>query len=273
MKIAFATCVRLGRSCIEEILRIGGRLDLLITLGDERAQSKSGRIYLDDLSQEHGIPLLKIDNINEPAVLQALRERKIDWLFIIGWSQIAKSELLNTPALGCIGMQPTLLPVGRGRAAVPWAILKGLDRTGVTLFKLDEGVDTGDIIGQEMIALSETVTATELYERVNQAHISLIARYWDDVVSGNVSLHPQDAAAATVWPGRRPEDGEITREMTMLEADRMVRAVTHPYPGAFYREGDRILRIWSARASAESGRIPLRDGWLEPIDFQWEGRS
>lgn len=53
----------------------------------------------------------------------------------------------------------------------------------------------------------------------------------------------------------------------------MVRAVTHPYPGAFYREGDRILRIWSARASAESGRIPLRDGWLEPIDFQWEGRS
>ena len=103
MKIAFATCVRLGRSCIitsiEEILRIGGRLDLLITLGDERAQSKSGRIYLDDLSQEHGIPLLKIDNINEPAVLQALRERKIDWLFIIGWSQIAKSELLNTPAL------------------------------------------------------------------------------------------------------------------------------------------------------------------------------
>ena len=61
MKIAFATCVRLGRSCIEEILRIGGRLDLLITLGDERAQSKSGRIYLDDLSQEHGIPLLKID--------------------------------------------------------------------------------------------------------------------------------------------------------------------------------------------------------------------
>ena len=70
-------------------------------------------------------------------------------------------------------MHPTLLPVGRGRAAVPWAILKGLDRTGVTLFKLDEGVDTGDIIGQEMIALSETVTATELYERVNQAHISL----------------------------------------------------------------------------------------------------
>lgn len=271
MKIAFATCVQLGRSCVEEIFRLGGGLDLLITLRDERARNKSGRIYLDGLSREHGVPLLKIDNINEPAVIEALREREIDWLFIIGWSQIAKAELLNTPKLGCIGMHPTLLPQGRGRAAVPWAILKGLDRTGVTLFKLDEGVDTGDIIGQEVIPLEEGITATELYERVDRAHITLIDRYWAALVSGTADLHPQDETLATEWPGRKPEDGELTGAMTMLEADRMVRAVTHPYPGAFYREGNRILRIWSAQVSPEKGRVRLRDGWLEPIDFEVEG--
>ena len=65
MKVAFVTCVQLGRSCIEEILRIGGKLDLLITLEDEQAKNKSGRIYLDDLSQLYGIPLLKIRNIND----------------------------------------------------------------------------------------------------------------------------------------------------------------------------------------------------------------
>lgn len=270
MKSAFATCVRLGRSCIEEILRLGGRLDLLITLEDGQAKNKSGRIYLDDLSRLHGIPLLKIRNINDPAVIEALREREIDWLMIIGWSQIAGPELLHTPALGCIGMHPTLLPEGRGRAAVPWAILKGLDRTGVTLFKLDEGVDTGDIIGQEVIALEKGVTATELYERVERAHISLIDRFWRDIAEGSVRLHPQDHAAATVWPGRKPEDGKITGGMTMEEADRMVRAVTHPYPGAFYQEGDQVLRIWSARVDSEKGRIRLRDGWLEPLDFTVE---
>lgn len=270
MNIAFATCVQLGRSCVEEIFRLGGRLDLLITLKDERARNKSGRVYLDDLSREHGVPLLKIDNINEPAVIEALREKAIDWLFIIGWSQIAKAELLDTPALGCVGMHPTLLPQGRGRAAVPWAILKGLPQTGVTMFKLDKGVDTGDIIGQEVIDLPEGITAAELYERVDQAHIALMARYWDALVSGTVRLRPQDEALATVWPGRKPEDGEITGTMTMLEADRMVRAVTHPYPGAFYREGDRILRIWSARVSPEGGRISLRDGWLDPVSFEWE---
>ena len=57
----------------------------------------------------------------------------------------------------------------------------------------------------------------------------------------------------------------------MLEADRMIRAVTHPYPGAFYREGERVLRIWSARVSPKEGRIRLRDGWLEPVDFEGEG--
>lgn len=271
MNAAFATCVQLGRSCIEEILRINGRLELLITLKDERARHKSGRIYLDDLSEQHQIPLLKIDNINEPCVLDVLRERKIDWLFIIGWSQIAGADLLNTPAKGCIGMHPTLLPAGRGRAAIPWAILKGLSQTGVTMFKLDEGVDTGDIIGQGVIGLDKRITAAELYERVNQMHVELISRYWPDIVSGNVRLLPQDQKAATQWPGRKPEDGEITGDMTMLEADRMVRAVTHPYPGAFYWEGDRLLRIWSARVSPASGRIRLKDGYLDPIEFESEG--
>src|SRR5690606_23924645 len=121
--MALATCVQLGRSCIEEIYRIGGKLDLLITLHDEKAKKKSGRIYLDDISQTHRIPLLKISNINDPEVIEALIQYRIDWLFIIGWSQIARKEVLETPNKGCIGMHPTLLPVGRGRAAIPWAII------------------------------------------------------------------------------------------------------------------------------------------------------
>ena len=96
MKMAFATCVQLGLSCIEEIYKIGGDLDLLITLKDERAKNKSGRIYLDEISAKHDIPLLKIDNINDKEVIDALKGYEIDWLFIIGWSQIAKKELLDT---------------------------------------------------------------------------------------------------------------------------------------------------------------------------------
>jgi methionyl-tRNA formyltransferase len=272
-KIAFATCVQLGLSCIEEIYRIGGNLDLLITLKDEKAKKKSGRIYLDDIANEQSVPLLKIDNINDQEVLDALREHQIDWLFIIGWSQIARKQVLEAPTYGCIGMHPTLLPVGRGRAAIPWAIIKGLQETGVTMFKLDEGVDTGDIIGQDSISLNENSTATELYKKVDQMHITLIEKYWNSIVNNNITLTKQNEADATEWPGRKPEDGEILNSMTMDEADKLVRAVTHPYPGAFYHAEEKTLRIWSAKTNSADGGITLKDGYLTPIDYEIEEKS
>lgn len=272
MKIAFTTCVQLGRSCIEKILGMGGRLDLLITLKDEKARDKSGRVYLDDIAQEHGIPLLKINNINDPEVVETVREMGIDWLFVIGWSQIVKPELLDTPKKGCIGMHPTLLPMGRGRASVPWAILKGLDKTGVSMFKLDEGVDTGELLGQIEIPMRADMNATELYAAVNRAHVELIEKYWEEIVEDRIEAVRQDETKATVWEGRKPEDGELFHTMTMQEAERMVRAVTHPYPGAFYREEGKKTTVWAAHVSAQEGpgAFRLADGYLIPEDFEEE---
>ncbi|MBQ7955052.1 MAG: methionyl-tRNA formyltransferase [Lachnospiraceae bacterium] len=273
MKIAFTTCVQLGKSCIEEIYKIGGSLDLMITLKDEKAKNKSGRIYLDDLAKEHNVPLLKINHINDKEVLDAIEKYNIDWLFIIGWSQIAGEGVLNAPTYGCIGMHPTLLPKGRGRAAIPWAILKGLDRTGVTMFKLDAGVDTGDIIGQGIIPLDEQTTATELYEKVDEMHISLIRDYWEAVVNNTVELKKQDDSIATEWPGRKPADGEIFATMSMQEAERLVRAVTHPYPGAFYIDGNQKVIIWKATVQTEPDKngIKLADGYLIPLEYEIAG--
>lgn len=269
-KIAFATCVTLGRSCIEKILELGGTLDLLITLKDDIAPDKSGRVYIDDIAQKNNIPLIKIKNINEEEVLRAIKEHKIDYFFVIGWSQIVKSELLSAPKKACLGMHPTLLPEGRGRAAIPWAIIKGLEKTGVTMFKLDEGVDTGDILGQIEIPIDQSTTATELYEKVNSAHTSLIEKYWDSIAGDSVSLTKQDESRATVWEGRKPQDGEIFSTMSKIEADRLVRAVTHPYPGAFFTKDNKKVIIWSAKVSdiPEENSIALSDGYLIPIEFE-----
>ncbi len=270
-KIAFTTCVQLGLSCIEEIYRIGSKLELLITLKDEKAKNKSGRIYLDKIAERDNIPLLKINNINDPEVSEALRKHEIDWLFIIGWSQIAKKEVLETPKNGCIGMHPTLLPVGRGRAAIPWAIIKGFDETGVTMFKLAEGVDTGEIIGQGVIAVNKNTTAADLYKKVDEMHVELISKYWDDIVNDRVALIKQDESKATEWPARKPEDGELLNLMTMDEADKLVRAVTRPYPGVFYNDDNKTIRIWSAKTDKNEGEIKLSDGYLTPLDYDIEG--
>jgi methionyl-tRNA formyltransferase len=272
MRFGFVTCVQLGLSCMEEIYAAGGRLDLALTLPDDRAQAKSGRVYLDPFCAENDIDLVKVPNVNDAEAIDAITSRSIDWLFVIGWSQIARRAVLEAPTRGVLGMHPTLLPVGRGRAAVPWAILKGLGETGVTLFKLDEGVDTGPILAQERIPVDARETATTLYAKVNDAHRALIRSAWPALEADALELRVQDETRATLWPGRTPEDGRIEPSMTVDHADRLVRAVTHPYPGAFCDEGGRRLRVWRGAPGAQSGGhvLHLADGPFTALDWEWE---
>src|SRR4051812_34024739 len=114
MRTGFVTCVELGLSCMHAIYDLGGKLDVAISLPDDLARKKSGRVYLDQFAAEHGLALFKFHSINDPECLSRLRAENLDWLFIIGWSQIASREVLAAPRLGALGIHPTLLPEGRG---------------------------------------------------------------------------------------------------------------------------------------------------------------
>lgn len=271
MKFGFVTCVKLGLSCIEKIYEIGGKLDVLITLHDTKAKKKSGRIYLDEFSEANAIPLIKINHINDPEVIETIAKYELDWLFIIGWSQIAASTVIHAPHKGCIGMHPTLLPVGRGRAAIPWAIIKGLDKTGVTMFILDEGVDTGPILGQYEIPIGVSETSTTLYEKVEIAHESLMEDVFPKLSDGTYVPVIQDESLVTVWEGRKPEDGELNLDMATEDVDRLVRASTRPYPGAFIYI-DKIKRIiWSGKVTDQYSNVntlKFKDGFYEAILFE-----
>lgn len=270
MKLGFVTCVQLGLSCMEALYDAGGELRLAITLKDEKAKSKSGRIYLDEFCKDKDIDLYKINHINDTEVKELIKQYNLDWLFIIGWSQIADKELLESPEKGVLGMHPTLLPTGRGRAAIPWAIIKGLSKTGVTLFKLDEGVDTGPILAQQEIALTDKSTSTELYEIVDETHVKLMKNIIPSILSDQVVLEIQDDSLATEWAGRRPEDGEILLKNSVNEAETLIRAVTKPYPGAFvFLNGVKHI-IWEAQITTEVTDnlcIEFSDGILECLNW------
>jgi methionyl-tRNA formyltransferase len=217
--------------------------------------------------------VLKIKNINDEEAVSAVQAAEIDWLFIIGWSQIAKGVMLQAPRRGVLGIHPTLLPVGRGRAPIPWAILKGLTETGVTLFQLDEGVDTGPIVAQERLAIAPDETATTLYKRINVAHRTLIRSVLPDLLNDRVKPVAQDSTQATEWSQRTPEDGRITNNMTVDFVDKLVRATTRPYPGAFWEYQGKILRIWRGRVSDATSpvsngsiRIQLADGAYDALE-------
>jgi methionyl-tRNA formyltransferase len=277
MRIGFVTCVQLGRGCIEEVHSIGGNFSYFGTLCDDLAVRKSGRVYLHDLAERSRTPLHQFRHINDPDTVAALRDADLDWLFIVGWSQIAGPDVLASTRRGVLGMHPTLLPEGRGRASVPWAILRGLERTGVTLFQLDEGVDTGPILDQVEIPIRADETATTLYDKVVEGHRGLIREVWPRLQSGSIVPRPQDESRATEWPGRTAADGELTERLSVMQADRLVRATTHPYPGAFLDRPTDRLRVWSAHvrsaACTHPGDIlPFSDGTLCALETSVESR-
>lgn len=272
MKIAFCTSVQIGKSCIEAIIEAGGRFDLLLSLNDHKSKNKSGRIYLDEIATETRTPLYKLNHINDHDVADILKQYEIDWLFIIGWSQIASIQLLKVPTMGVIGAHPTLLPEGRGRAAIPWAIIKGLEKTGVTFFMMDEGVDTGPILGQCEILINPNETATTLYNRVNNAHVDLIKQIWPKLIDGSLVGIKQDESLATYWECRTPLDGELNSTMSVKDVEILVRATTRPYPGAYkLLDENTKLIVWHGTLSPQENSIPLQfyDGVYYAIDYEF----
>lgn len=272
MRFGFVTCVQLGLSCLEAIRGLGSEPDLLVTLRDDLAVQKSGRIWLDDFAATGGNKLLKVSNVNDEETRAAITRADLDWLFVIGWSQILREEILALPRHGCVGMHPTLLPTGRGRAPIPWAIIKGLKETGVTMFVLDAGVDTGHVVAQSALAIESGETAKTLYGKIDELHVSLIREAWPRFEAGLVEPAPQEEANATVWPARRPEDGELLESMTVDEIDRHVRALTEPYPGAWVQDAHGSTWLIDAGSSEEPANILMTIPAIDGTYFVTERR-
>src|SRR5262249_33583806 len=137
----------------------------------------------------------------------------------------------------------------RGRAPIPWAILSGLARTGVTLFEIvDASADSGAIVGQVVVDIARDETATTLFARLAAAHVELTREFVPQLVARSAPRVPQDPSRASSWPKRTPADGIIDWETRAPRLYDWVRAQTRPYPGAFTFLGDEKVIVWGARA-------------------------
>ena len=275
MRIGFVTAVKLGLDCIEEISSLGGRLDLLITLSDNIAIQKVGRVYLDNFAIKTATWLHKTNNINESNTVKVIEKADLDYLLVIGWSQLVGPEVFKKVKRSIVGMHPTILPHGRGRAPIPWTIINDVKLSGVSMFELRLKADTGPIFSVDKFSIAINETATTLYEKVRISHIKLIRETWPLLMSGNLIGQMQDETFATYWHQRKPSDGEITNDMTVHEIDRLVRALTYPYPGAFLFDNGRKLMLWSGfvtdvqNKEFESNCLCRGNICYEPVDYEW----
>lgn len=188
-----------------------------------------------------------IDATNDPSFVARIREIAPDIIFVIGWSQIVGPELRSAAGRHCIGFHPTLLPALRGRAAIGWTILLGLPETGATLFEICDGVDDGPILAQARIALTDRETVATLAEKLSAALADMIRELLPRLAAGTAEARQQPEHGISYCARRVASDSLINWEEGYLVIDRLIRASSAPYSGAFTFTRKRRVTIWAAK--------------------------
>jgi methionyl-tRNA formyltransferase len=256
LPILFIAARIVGKHCLTAAIESGANIAGLLYLDDRKAGVTVAHTQFDDVIERYDLKARAFTSLKgEEGASHLEWAKSIDPRLgvVCGVSELIQPELLTLPGLGFIGMHPTLLPQGRGRAPIPWAIILGLKETGVTWFYADPGADTGDILIQQSVPVLDTDTASTLGARTDEIAAQLLCKALPLLASGRAPRIKQDESAASIWPRRRPDDGIVdwTRDAGAL--CRWIRALTHPYPGAFTFQAERKLFIWSA----ERAILPL----------------
>ena len=269
-----------GCRCIEELLRHGAYIELIFTHED----SPTEEIWYEsvrDLAERRGIPCLTTD-INALENMERVRAIEPDFIFSFYYRNMIKPVVLEIPRLGSLNLHGSYLPKYRGRAPVNWVVINGETETGATLHYMVEKPDAGDIVDQEKIKIAFTDTALDVFNKVTQAAVTVVARAWPLLREGKAARTPMDIRAGNYRGGRKPEDGRIDWSRPAIQIYNLIRGVTHPYPGAFALLDGKKVIIWKARlrdGQGEPGQIlsqnPLLvctgDGLLEILSLQAEG--
>jgi methionyl-tRNA formyltransferase len=257
MRTVWVSFDTIGRDCLEAAADAGAEIVGVVTLPGPIDPARSGQCSFEEVARRLGAELVETSDVNAEETLTALQSLAPELVFVIGWSQLVREPFIAVAQEGVFGMHPTLLPRHRGRAPIPWAILSGLARTGVTLFEIvDSTADSGAIVGQRVVEIAEDDTATTLFDRLATAHVALIREYVPELIGGTARRIPQDVRRASTWPRRAPADGIIDWETRARYLYDWVRAQTRPYPGAFTFLGDAKIVVWRARAVELEQRAP-----------------
>jgi methionyl-tRNA formyltransferase len=160
--------------------------------------------------------------------------------------------MLAVPPMGCINVHASLLPRLRGSAPIQWAVANGEARSGITIMKMDAGMDTGDMLLQRGFELTPDETACSLHDRLAALGGPCLLEALEGLAAGTLTRTPQDDAAATMAPMLTKEDGRLDFGLPAEEVDRRVRGMD-PWPGAFTSLDGATLKVFGARLAAGQG--------------------
>ena len=230
----------------------------LMTLPRDKSERHSDFVDLAADAERIGARIIYARNSNSEDACRAVEELAPDYTFVIGWSQICGPAFRAAAKGNVIGYHPAALPRLRGRAVLPWTILLDEKITGSTLFWINDGVDSGDILAQKFFHVAPSENAATLYQKHMRALEAILHLALPALSAGDIIRQVQDVEYATYATKRVPADGLIDWRGSAIDIDRLIRAVGRPYPGAFtsFKDGRIVLYGSEIRNGADLHAMP-----------------
>ena len=208
------------------------------------------------LALERNLPLLQPQGTRNEQFLADLRSLQPDLIAVAAYGQILPGSVLELPRHGCLNVHASLLPKYRGAAPIQHALLNGDAETGVTIMRMDAGMDTGDILAQEKTPIHAGDNSETLHDRLGRMGAELLVKTIPAYVTGNLLPHPQPATGASQAPKITKQDGRIDWNQPAQTVHNRVRAMI-PWPGAFTslpaQPQSHVLKIWESEVAGSPG--------------------
>lgn len=253
-----------GYVCLDLLLAQGAEIAAVFTHDDDPEE----RVWFRPvrrLAEQHALPVFTPERIDGDW-LARLRIWAPDFIFSFYYRRMLSNAVLETARLGAMNLHGSLLPKYRGRCPVNWVLINDETETGVTLHHMVAKADAGDIVAQRRVAIADDDTAYTLYGKQTAAAVDLMREVYPQLCAGTAPRIAQDHSQATYFGGRRPADGAIDWAQSARGIYNLVRAVTHPYPGAFAQWRAQSLMIWRAQVERDGGERTAAPGTVVGID-------
>lgn len=253
---------------------------------------KSGRGMSERLSpvheyaQKHGLNVLTPESFKEAETRETFADHGADVAIVVAYGLILPPEVLQAPRYGCLNIHASLLPRWRGAAPIQRAIMSGDSQTGITIMQMDEGLDTGDMVMEQKIAITLETTAGGLHDELSNIGGNLIVKTLDSLAQDGLIKAPQADEGITYAQKITKSEGRINWSLSAAEIDRHIRGLT-PWPGAWFEveKSGKQFRIKVKKAHVAKGEgvageildnnflIACGDGALRIEQVQREGKS
>jgi len=259
LRIIFMGTPELAAASLSALLREPAFQILAVVTQPDRPKGRDLKLQPSPvklLAQTAGLPILQPAKAREEIFLAELRALQPELIAVAAFGQILPLSILELPRLGCLNVHTSLLPKYRGASPIQSAILHGETETGVTIMKMDVGLDTGDILTQRATPIRDDDTATTLHDRLARLGAELLVQTILDYAAGKILLQPQAHELATHVAKIKKEDGRIVWAQSAQTIGNRIRAFT-PWPGAFTvlpaPPQPLLLKIWQAEILPQHG--------------------